>query len=128
MTDHNIWPGFTYEDALSARSWLADLGFAEGILVTDEHDPNVVVHSEMYWPEGGRVMVSSRQRDSKFATAAGAQGVYVVCDDPDAVLARAQAAGAEMVQGMKDEDYGSRGFSIRDVEGNVWSFGTYSGS
>jgi uncharacterized glyoxalase superfamily protein PhnB len=128
MTDHNIWPGFTYDDAIAARSWLGQLGFADGILVTDDHDPSVVVHSEMYWPEGGRVMVSSRAHDSKFATSPGAQGVYVVCDDPDAVFARAQVLNAAVVQGMQEEDYGSRGFSIRDVEGNIWSFGTYAGS
>jgi uncharacterized glyoxalase superfamily protein PhnB len=28
---------------------------------------------------------------------------------------------------MREEDYGSRGFSIADPDGNVWSFGTYSG-
>ena len=128
MTDHNIWPGFTYADAIAARGWLTALGFAEGILVTDEQNPAVVVHSELSWPEGGRVMVSSRAHDSKFATAPGAQGVYVVCDDPDAVFARAQALNAEVVQGMEEADYGSRGFSIRDLEGNIWSFGTYAGS
>ncbi|MFV0534238.1 MAG: hypothetical protein ACK5MR_11340 [Cumulibacter sp.] len=75
MTDHNIWPGFTYDDPIAARAWLASLGFAEGILVKDDNDPTSVEHSEMYWPEGGRVMISSRSRDSKFATAPGAQGV-----------------------------------------------------
>lgn len=127
MADHNIWPGFTYLDAVAARGWLARLGFAEGILVTDDADPGVIVHSEMLWPEGGRVMVSSRQHASAFATAPGAQGVYVVCDDPDAVFRRARALDAEVVQPPTDEDYGSRGFSIRDVEGNVWSFGSYAG-
>lgn len=96
MTDHNIWPGFTYEDAPAARKWLAALGFTDGVLVTDEDDPSVVVHSEMAWPEGGRVMISSRKHDSKFATASGAQGVYVVCDDPDTVFARAQRLGADL--------------------------------
>lgn len=128
MTDHNIWPGFTYQDPIAARSWLQQLGFAEGILVTDEQDPAVVVHSEMYWPEGGRIMLSSHRPDSKFTTTPGTQGVYVVCDDPDAVLARAQALNAEMVQELNEADYGSRGFSIRDTEGNIWSFGTYAGS
>ena len=26
---------------------------------------------------------------------------------------------------ITDADYGSRDFSVRDPEGNVWSFGTY---
>ena len=25
-----------------------------------------------------------------------------------------------------DQDYGSRDFAVRDPEGNVWAFGTYS--
>ena len=28
---------------------------------------------------------------------------------------------------MRDEDYGSTGFSVRDLEDNIWSFGTYRG-
>jgi uncharacterized glyoxalase superfamily protein PhnB len=57
----------------------------------------------------------------------GNDAVYGVCDDPDALFERATAAGAEVVRGLKDEDYGSRGFTVRDPEGNLWSFGTYAG-
>lgn len=32
------------------------------------------------------------------------------------------------IQGLKDEEYGSRGFTVRDPEGNLWSFGTYGGT
>ena len=31
----------------------------------------------------------------------------------------------EVVREMRDEDYGSTGFSVRDPEDNIWSFGTY---
>jgi uncharacterized glyoxalase superfamily protein PhnB len=53
--------------------------------------------------------------------------VYVVCDNPDELFERAVGAGAELVRGLRDEDYGSRGFTVRDPEGNLWSFGTYGG-
>jgi len=33
---------------------------------------------------------------------------------------------ATTVKGLRDEDYGSRGFSATDPEGNLWSFGTYT--
>ena len=46
-------------------------------------------------------------------------------DDPDALFERASATGAEVVQELIDTDYGSRDFSVRDPEGNIWSFGTY---
>ena len=32
---------------------------------------------------------------------------------------------AEAAQTLEDTDYGSRGFTARDPEGNLWSFGTY---
>jgi uncharacterized glyoxalase superfamily protein PhnB len=53
--------------------------------------------------------------------------VYLVSDDPDGLFERADAAGAEVIRPLRDEDYGSRGFSIRDPEGNLWSIGTYAG-
>jgi len=59
--------------------------------------------------------------------APGNDAVYLVCEDPDALFARATAAGAEVVRPLKDEDFASRGFTVRDPEGNLWSFGTYAG-
>lgn len=59
---------------------------------------------------------------------AGIGAVYVVTDEPDALFERATAAGAAVVQGLRDEEYGSRGFTVRDPEGVYWSFGTYAGS
>lgn len=127
-TDHNIWAGLTYDDALAARTWLSALGFTDGILVISA-DGSTVEHSEMIWPEGGRVMVSSRVKgDDTFAVPRGAASVYVVVDDPDAVFARAKDLGAQVIRDMEDTDYGSRGFSVTDAEGNRWSFGTYAGS
>ncbi len=38
---------------------------------------------------------------------------------------RAAKAGAEVVRKLRDEDYGGRGYSVRDSEGNVWTFGSY---
>ena len=51
--------------------------------------------------------------------------LYLVVSDPDAHHARAVDAGAEVVIPLRDEEYGSRGYSALDPEGNVWSFGTY---
>lgn len=124
-TDHNIWSGITAQDPRALRGWLSALGFTEGILV---EDGDLVQHSEMLWPEGGRVMISSaRPEDPHFTTPIGGAMLYVVTDDPDTVHARAREAGAEFTRPMEDADYGSRGFSILDPEGNSWSFGTYAG-
>lgn len=126
-TDHNIWVGIGYDDPRAARAWLRALGFEEGI-VADGENEGEIVHSEMVWPEGGRVMVHSRNKsDQTFESKRSAAIVYVVCDDPDEVHRRATQLGATFDRPMEETDYGSRGFSIRDVEGNSWSFGTYAG-
>lgn len=125
--DHNVWAGLTSTDPLALRRWLARLGFEEGGCYLDEDDPSVVIHSEMLWPEGGRVMISSAARQGPFARPPGTGSLYVVTADPDAVHARAVALDAGFLRGMREEEYGSRGFSIRDPDGNAWSFGTYAG-
>ncbi|MGH8998743.1 MAG: VOC family protein [Acidimicrobiia bacterium] len=55
----------------------------------------------------------------------GPSAVYAAIDDPDTFHDRALAAGAEIVMGLTDQEYGSREFAARDTEGNVWCFGTY---
>lgn len=88
-------------------------------------------HAELRWPPGGGVMLADLRAtdDSLHAQLPdGPASIYLVCDDPDALFQRAVDHGAEVLQGLKDEDYGSRGFTVRDPEGNVWSFGTYRGA
>jgi uncharacterized glyoxalase superfamily protein PhnB len=45
-------------------------------------------------------------------------------DNPDALDERAVAAGAEAVMGLTDQEDGSQEFAARDLEGNIWCFGT----
>ena len=76
-----------------------------GSLTNSEHDRFVVHPGET----GGRSTQSS----------------YLVVKDADAVYASAKAAGAEIVMEIEDKDYGGRGFSCRDLEGHLWSIGSY---
>lgn len=39
----------------------------------------------------------------------GNDSVYVVCDDPHTLFERAVTAHTEVVRGLADEEYGSRG-------------------
>jgi uncharacterized glyoxalase superfamily protein PhnB len=125
-----VWPILFYADAPAALRFLRDaFGFEEVAAYPDEQDPGRLVHAEMRWPGGGGVMFSSaRHGDNAFAEVPPGHGVvYVVCDDPDGIFDRATGAGAEVELPLADEDYGSRGFTVRDPEGNLWSFGTYAG-
>jgi uncharacterized glyoxalase superfamily protein PhnB len=126
-----VWPAIRYENAKAAIAFLVDaFGFEEALVVPSDGERDVP-HAELRWPLGGGVMLGSRRFNDDGHDAFNATGiasVYVVTDDPDAVFARATAAGAEVVLGLKEEDYGSRGFTVKDPEGNLWSFGTYRGA
>lgn len=126
-----VWPIVQYQDARAALRFLAD-GF--GFEITEVHpadpDEGPVQHAVAKWRLGGGVMLSSADTgDALFKDnpPVGGQSVYVVTDEPDALHDRAVAAGAEILRPLRDEDYGSRGFTAADPEGNLWSFGTYSG-
>jgi len=126
----SVWPSLTYRDARGALDFLAKaFGFEERAAYARQDDPSIIEHAEMRWPRGGGIMFGTAGKDDSAygRRVPGNDAVYVVCDDPDALFERATAAGAEVVRGLKDEDYGSRGFTVRDPEGNLWSFGTYAG-
>ena len=118
----HIWPTLVYNDARAAIRFLTDaFGFVESLVVASESDDAVVEHAQLRWPEGGGVMLGSSQRPT------GAASVYVVTSDPDAVHDRAIGQGATVFTPLVDHDYGGRGFSVTDIEGNIWSFGSYAG-
>jgi uncharacterized glyoxalase superfamily protein PhnB len=125
-----VWPVLSYRDARGAIEFLSKaFGFEERAAYARDDDPSIVEHAEMTWPLGGGIMFGTAGKDdSPFGQRVpGNDSVYVVCDNPDELFERAVGAGAELVRGLRDEDYGSRGFTVRDPEGNLWSFGTYGG-
>ncbi|MEU7764427.1 VOC family protein [Nocardia sp. NPDC049190] len=126
-----VWPTLAFRDAHAMAAFLvAAFGFRQSALYTRADDPSIVEHAELRWPLGGGIMFGSAGKDDGpfGARPPGHDAVYLVCENPDALFARATAAGADVVQGLRDEEYGSRGFTVRDPEGNLWSFGTYWGS
>ena len=67
-------------------------------------------------------------RPDGVVTNVGGSSAYLVTEDPDDVFRRAVEAGATVVQDMVDQDYGGRGGTVADPEGNQWSFGSYQPS
>jgi uncharacterized glyoxalase superfamily protein PhnB len=126
--DPNIFPAFRYRDADAAIDWLKDVfGFEEKAVHRD--DAGVVMHAELRLG-AGIIMLGQHRPEGWFGTSepdaqASTIGIYVVVEDVDALYARVTAAGAELIRDLVDQDYGSREFSARDLEGNRWSFGTY---
>ncbi|MFE3290350.1 VOC family protein [Rhodococcus sp. NPDC059234] len=125
-TETVVWPTLTYADARAAIAFLVEaFGFVEAA-VYGEGDR--VDHAQLDWPAGGGVMLGSHRADSVLADRpVGTGSVYIVVEDADELCRRAVAAGAVVVKGLTDEDYGSRGFTVRDPQGVIWSFGTYAG-
>jgi len=124
-----VWPSIRCGDTRTLIDFLvAAFGFEEQFTVPGE-DGKGIIHAEIRWPGGGGVMLGDAERGDAdhLALSFGPVSIYVVTDQPDALHDRAVAASATIVRGLRDEDYGSRGFSATDPEGNVWSFGTYAG-
>ena len=122
--DVRLWHTMSFRDADAMVAWLSAVGFIEHATYRDEADPGVVVHAEWLWPGGGGVMFGSLRPDG-VVTNVGGSSAYLVTEDPDDVFRRAVEAGATVVQDMVDQDYGGRGGTVADPEGNQWSFGSY---
>jgi len=125
----HVWPTLRARDARALIRFLVDAFGFEDTAVYGEGDR--VDHAELSWPPGGGIMLGSAREsdaDDHWALQPGSFGAYVVTGEPDALFARATAAGAEVLMELHDTDYGSRDFAVRDPEGNRWSFGTYRGA
>jgi len=121
-----VWPTLRATGAPALIRFLVDaFGFREAAVFTDG---DVVLHAQLAWPAGGGVMLgSARPSDGdRWPLRPGTFGAYVVCDDPDALWARAVAAGATGLDEPADAGHG-RECRLQDPEGNHWSFGTYRG-
>lgn len=119
-----------YRDAAAAIEWLCRVFGFEKHAVYPGKDG--IDHAELTLG-GGMIMLGS-VRDNDFGRqikqpdqigGAETRSLYLVVADADAVYARAKTAGAEMVIDIQDQSYGGRDFTCRDLEGRLWSVGTY---
>ncbi|MEH2530601.1 putative glyoxalase superfamily protein PhnB [Bradyrhizobium sp. AZCC 1588] len=107
--------------------WLKEVvGFTERVVY---RNGGTVQHAELAY--GPSLLMLGQSRDDEYGKLVGDIGgrrtdaLYVAVDDPDALYAKAKAAGGKIEMELRDTDYGSRDFACRDPEGNLWSFGTY---
>jgi uncharacterized glyoxalase superfamily protein PhnB len=124
----NIFPALRYRDANAALEWLKQAFGAEERAV-HRGDDGVIQHAELHFGDG-IVMFGEHSNGGWMGghapdALASTVSLYVVVPDPDAHHARAATAGARIVRELEDTPYGSREYSARDLEGNLWSFGTY---
>jgi uncharacterized glyoxalase superfamily protein PhnB len=135
MVHPAVIPCLRYHDAPAAIAWLEQVfGFTSHLVVPGEN--NTIAHAQLSFGNG-MLMLGSVDNGSAYGQLMGhpqdpgakcTQSVYLVVPDADAVYARVQQARAEILMDIRDEDYGGRGFSCRDLEGHIWSIGTYDPS
>ena len=114
-TRTTVIPSIRYRDEPAAIQWLCEVfGFEQQLIVPNEDGS--IAHAQLSFGNG-MIMLGT--------IGAETHNTYVVVSDADAVYARVKSAGAEILREIRDEAYGGRGFICRDVEGHVWSFGTY---
>jgi len=115
-----------YTDVDAAMSWLEKVLGCERREDHRDDDGNVV-HAELDF-RGATVMLSTAGvgREPFRSLSPGGRHLYCGLDEVDSLYRRARDSGAEIEIEITDTDYGSRDFTVRDPEGNLWSFGTYA--
>lgn len=124
----NVFPVLRYRDAEAAIEWLTQ-AFGFEPRVVSRGDDGAIVHAELQLG-AGIIMLGQHRPDGWMGSTApdpraSTVGLYVRVDDPDAHFARAKGHGAEIAYELVDQPYGAREYSARDLEDNLWSFGTY---
>ncbi len=122
-----IFPAMRFRNAAKMIDWLCEaFGFS---LHAKYVDGDTVAHGQLAF--GSSMIMCGDMRDNAYGDlvgvpdSAGGKSLYIAVDDVDALCERAARAGAEIVEGPVERDYGSREVICRDPEGNIWSFGTY---
>jgi uncharacterized glyoxalase superfamily protein PhnB len=114
-TRTTVTPTIRYDDEKAAMEWLCTVfGFEKQLVVPN--DDGSIAHAQLTFGNG-MIMLGTMGGET--------HNICVVVSDADAVYARVKAAGVEILREIRDEHYGGRGFTCRDIEGHVWNFGTY---
>jgi uncharacterized glyoxalase superfamily protein PhnB len=128
MPKPNIFSAVRYADAPSVISFLVEaFGFARHEV--HAAPDGTIAHAELRLGTGLLMLGSATPPDPANPWSAVAAGIYAALATPadvDAHHARAVRAGADVVRPLETTSYGSREYSARDLEGHLWSFGTYN--
>lgn len=120
-----FYPYLLYQDADAAMSWLERTLDFERREAHRDDDGNIQ-HGEMRL--GSTIVMlgtaGSGREPFRNLPAAG-NLVYCAVDDVDSLYEHAREAGGDIALELTDTDYGSRDFTVRDPQGNLWAFGTY---
>ncbi|MEI9980929.1 MAG: glyoxalase [Edaphobacter sp.] len=128
-----IVPSLRYRDALAAIDWLMRAFGFEKQAVYLGPDNTTVMHAQLTFGNG-MVMLGSVDNGGEAArfmvqptrsASARPRASASSSPTPTPSTPPQEAAGATMALDIRDMDYGGRAFTCRDLEGHLWSIGTY---
>nr|WP_274705708.1 VOC family protein [Salipiger pentaromativorans] len=120
-----------YADCDAALAFLTGaLGFAEHAVYRDSYGR--IIHAELKQGDGF-LMFGPEHRDSPMGRhmlrppAAGGvtAAIYVCVSNVAGHFARAVGAGAEILLPLEELPYGGQSYTVRDPEGQIFTFGEY---
>jgi PhnB protein len=115
---------------LVAEDGPALLDFAEQAFGAEEMlrvmTPGGGVHGEVRIGDS-RLMIGGGTPGYKFPSTLHPNALHVYVEDADAVCAKALAAGATLIDELRDQEYGERSASVKDAAGNFWYIATHKG-
>lgn len=132
-TTANAIPCLSYRDAPAAIEWLCSTFGSEKHPVVPNTDGSIA-HAQFNFGNSMVMLGSVRKIETEFGRlmkqpyelgGAFTQSTYVVVKDADLVYAQAKVVGAKITMEIRNEDYGGHGISCCDLEGYLWSFGSY---
>lgn len=113
-----VIPVLVYPDVRAAVEWLTEaFGFAERVRIGEDH------RSQMRVGDDGAVIVAD-VRGERRPPQAGVEThlLKVRVADVDAVLERARAHGARVLEEPIEHEYGERECTVEDLAGHRWQF------
>ena len=132
MSGSFVIPSMRYRDAPAAIEWLCStLGFSRHAVY--EGPENTIAHAELTLGSG-MVMLGSASNESPYPKHMAhpdeigsrvTSPMYLIVPDCTPIYAQVQAAGADILQELRNMDYGGQAFTVCDPEGYLWSFGEY---
>ena len=127
----NIIPTMRYKNARQAIDWLCNaFGFEIHLIVEGEN--HTIAHAQLTF--GNSMIMLSSENENEYGklvktpeslNGINTQAPYIVVEKIDEHYEKAVAAGAIILIEIKDEEYGGRGYTCKDIEEYIWNFGSY---
>ena len=121
-----------YKNAQKAIDWLCNsFGFEKRLIVEGEN--NTIAHAQLTF--GNSMIMLSSENENEYGKLVktpaslngnNTQAPYVIVEKIDDHYEKAVAAGAKILIAIKDEEYGGRGYTCKDIEGYLWNYNEYT--